>query len=85
MTTSRRTPAALVSALRWRLMALPRCTLHVPTAGAADPGAYVRALATAECLVVTADSINMLSEAATSGAPMHAGPLPSPAPPSARL
>lgn len=118
VTVSRRTPPALISALRWRLMGLRNCTLYVPPSapGAANggpnkcacgcalksdlhapssccfflsvtlsvlharhhplhqwrpaPGSYAGFLSSADALVVSADSANMLSEAASTGTPL---------------
>jgi mitochondrial fission protein ELM1 len=64
-TTSRRTPLSLVTALR---------ALVVETRGfvwdGTGPNPYGSMLATADAIVVTADSVNMLSEAVATGAPV---------------
>ncbi|WP_207620497.1 ELM1/GtrOC1 family putative glycosyltransferase, partial [Oharaeibacter diazotrophicus] len=66
ITTSRRTPPALVAALT-ELSARPGVRLW--TGGPDNPlPAY---LALADSVVVTADSTNMVGEAAATGAPLH--------------
>jgi mitochondrial fission protein ELM1 len=73
-TTSRRTPAAFAASLRDRLAALP-CAFW--DGGGTNP--YPGLLAWADRIVVTPDSVNMLSEACATGVPVHAPtsmPLP---------
>ncbi|HJP98586.1 MAG TPA: mitochondrial fission ELM1 family protein [Rhodanobacteraceae bacterium] len=73
-TTSRRTPAAFAESLRDRLASLP-CTFW--NGEGANP--YPGVLAWADCIVVTPDSVNMLSEACATGVPVHTAstaPLP---------
>jgi mitochondrial fission protein ELM1 len=59
---SRRTPPRLVSALRWATMGMRSVTVLPPCAEASH-NPYAGLLAWAHALVVTADSINMVSEA----------------------
>jgi mitochondrial fission protein ELM1 len=73
---SRRTPAALAAALREGLPAIPGLHWHGPADG---PNPYPGVLACADRLVVTPDSVNMLSEACAVGCPVHTfapAPLP---------
>lgn len=69
ITPSRRTPPELMQALREALADLPpgRCFIWD---GAGD-NPYVAMLANADCIVVTADSVNMVGEAAATGAPVY--------------
>ena len=73
---SRRTPAELATAVREALPGVPGLHWH----GRADgPNPYPGVLAWADRLVVTPDSVNMLSEACAVGCPVHTfapGPLP---------
>lgn len=65
---SRRTPAPLLATLREALRELPASCWS----GAADgPNPYPGVLAWADRLVVTPDSVNMLSEACAVGCPVH--------------
>ena len=59
---SRRTPHGLVSALRWAVMGV-RTTSFMPLSG--EGNAYAGLLAWCDEVVVTADSISMVSEAAS--------------------
>lgn len=74
ITTSRRTPDGLASALR---AALPDTAL-VWTPDGENP--YPALLGHAEAVLVTEDSVNMASEAATFGLPIHVFPVTSVAP-----
>lgn len=66
ITTSRRTPAALAAALA---PLARRPSVRLWTGGADNPiAAY---LALADAVVVTADSTNMVGEAAATGVPLH--------------
>jgi len=73
---SRRTPRALATTLRNAFDAVPGLHWH----GEADgPNPYPGVLAWADRLVVTPDSVNMLSEACAVGRPVHTfapAPLP---------
>ncbi|MET4729142.1 mitochondrial fission protein ELM1 [Lysobacter enzymogenes] len=66
-TTSRRTPADTRARLRERLAALPQVSWYEPGEGA-NP--YPGLLGWADRIVCTADSVNMLSEAAATRAPL---------------
>jgi uncharacterized protein len=73
---SRRTPAALAATLRESLHAIPGLHWRGPADG---PNPYPGVLACADRLVVTPDSVNMLSEACAVGCPVHtfaSAPLP---------
>lgn len=79
VTSSRRTPAWLRAAARRRLAGLPGRQWH----GTGDgPNPYAGFLAWADRLVVTPDSVNLLSEACATGRPVlcHA-----PSPPRGRI
>lgn len=67
-TTSRRTPAAFVDAMRRRLAGLPGL---VWTGSVDGRNPYAALLGWADRIVCTADSVNMLSEAAATAAPLH--------------
>lgn len=73
---SRRTPSAFAQVIREKLSRLP----GVFWSGEADgPNPYPGLLGWADAIVVTPDSVNMLSEAAAVGAPVHTlvtAPLP---------
>lgn len=73
---SRRTPPALAAALRDAFDGVPR----VHWSGQSDgPNPYPGVLAWADRLVVTPDSVNMLSEACAVGCPVHTfAPTPLP-------
>ncbi len=66
ITTSRRTPAALLSAVDRATAAAPRILY---TGGGDNP--YADFLAHADAFLVTADSVNMAGEAAATGKPIH--------------
>ncbi|WP_255322944.1 mitochondrial fission ELM1 family protein [Lysobacter sp. K5869] len=66
-TTSRRTPAEIRARLRERLASLPQVSWYEPGEGA-NP--YPGLLGWADRIVCTADSVNMLSEAAATRAPL---------------
>lgn len=73
---SRRTPAALLPMVRAALHDVPGF-LWAP--GEQDPNPYPGVLGWADRLVVTPDSVNMLSEACATGRPVHTlvtAPLP---------
>lgn len=66
ITTSRRTPQALTSALAF----YKECgTAFVADGSASNP--YLSILANADAVIVTADSVNMVGEAAALGKPVH--------------
>lgn len=66
-TVSRRTPAPLVKAIAAALDGKEGFLWD----GGAGPNPYLSILAYADALLVTADSVNMTSEAAATGAPVH--------------
>lgn len=66
-TTSRRTPTHVAAALRDRLRGVPGL---IWTDGADGPNPYAGLLAWADRIVCTADSVNMLSEACATWAPV---------------
>lgn len=65
-TISRRTPASVARALAATLAEGPGFLWDGD-----DPNPYVSMLAGADAILVTADSVNMASEAAATGAPVH--------------
>lgn len=65
-TVSRRTPASLRAALATALDEGPGFLWN-----GSGPNPYFSMLAVADAILVTADSVNMASEAATTGAPVH--------------
>lgn len=67
VTASRRTPSAVVARLRTRLGALPGLIWSGVDDG---PNPYAGLLAWADRIVCTADSVNMLSEACATNAPV---------------
>lgn len=69
VTTSRRTPADEVAALRAALAGLPAWIWD-----GEGPNPYFGFLALADAVIVTIDSVNMTSEAATTGKPVHVVP-----------
>lgn len=71
ITASRRTPAAAFAALRAGLGDVPA---FVWDGEGENP--YFAFLGLADALVVTVDSVNMVSEAATTGKPVHLAQLP---------
>lgn len=68
--TSRRTPAAAVTRLRARLSGIPGVVWTGPS-GDAAPNPYPGLLGWADRIVCTADSVNMLSEAAATNVPVY--------------
>lgn len=72
ITASRRTPAAAVAALGWRYSADPTVFLW----DGSGPNPYLPILAAADQLVVTSDSISMISEALATRAPVWIHGLP---------
>jgi uncharacterized protein len=70
ITTSRRTPRALMEELRRLQSANPRM-IWLWTGEADGPNPYARLLRDSDALVVTSDSTNMLTEAASTGKPLH--------------
>ena len=73
---SRRTPAALIDFLRQAFQSVPGLIWAGPEDG---PNPYPGVLGWADRLVVTPDSVNMLSEACAVGCPVHTfsiAPLP---------
>ncbi len=69
VTPSRRTPPDLVDAIRAALADAPKDRAFVWDGTGANP--YGQMLANADAILVTGDSVNMVSEAAASGAPVH--------------
>jgi mitochondrial fission protein ELM1 len=69
ITPSRRTPPGLMQALRQALIDLPPERCFIWNGSGENP--YVAMLANADCIVVTADSVNMVGEAAATGAPVY--------------
>jgi len=72
ITASRRTPAAVVAALRSRL---PGALFFDPSTDEPELNFYPALLGVAEAMIVTEDSVNMASEAATYGAPLYVAPM----------
>ena len=72
-TTSRRTPAAWAQALRATCADIPGLRWFAPTVAGGDDSdnPYPGLLAWADRIVCTADSVNMLSEAAATRVPVH--------------
>ena len=68
VTTSRRTPRGLLEALR--LIAPPPRHFLWDGSGPADQNPYLALLAQADAIVATADSTNMIGEAAATGSPV---------------
>ncbi len=66
ITPSRRTPAASLAALKTRLAGLPAVIWE-----GEGENPYFGMLGLADAIVVTADSVNMVSEAAATGKPVH--------------
>lgn len=69
ITTSRRTPADVVAQLAHLSAKLPGTQLWSPDQGGENP--YLGYLACADRLVVTPDSVNMLTEAVAVGVPVY--------------
>lgn len=66
LTTSRRTPASFVNAIRERLT----CPFHLHAWGSDDPNPYHAMLARCDALIVSGDSVSMIAEACASGKPV---------------
>lgn len=69
VTPSRRTPADLTRLVADALSGLPADRRFVWTGAGANP--FLHMIANADAIVATADSINMVGEAAATGAPVH--------------
>ncbi len=69
ITTSRRTPEAVVAAVEEATRDRPRLLWRGPEDGEENP--YGKFLAHGDHFVVTADSVNMCGEAAATGRPVH--------------
>ncbi|MBL8589847.1 MAG: mitochondrial fission ELM1 family protein [Methylobacteriaceae bacterium] len=69
ITPSRRTPAALLERLRVALAGAPAGRVWLWDGTGDNP--YLPMLAAADAILVTADSANMVGEAAATGAPVH--------------
>jgi mitochondrial fission protein ELM1 len=69
VTPSRRTPVELTRLVADALAALPENRRFVWTGAGANP--FLHMIANADAIVVTADSVNMVGEAAATGAPVH--------------
>jgi len=75
ITASRRTPDAALAAIRERLAdALANSRAVIWDGNGANP--YLSYLAHADAILVTGDSVNMISEAAATGKPVHVIELP---------
>jgi mitochondrial fission protein ELM1 len=70
VTTSRRTPEAINRFIRSQLGSHPRCQLCVIASEDSRPEVVPGMMALADCLVVTEDSLSMISEAISSGKPV---------------
>ncbi|MBS29189.1 MAG: hypothetical protein CL566_09760 [Alphaproteobacteria bacterium] len=66
ITPSRRTPSSVLDAIRPKLQGL-----NVDIWDEQDPNPYLGFLAHADAIIVTGDSVNMVSEAAATGKPIH--------------
>ncbi len=78
ITTSRRTPVEVVALLRTEIEAQDRPLAkfaYFPGIDA-EPNPYMGLLASADALIVTPDSMSMLSEGIDSGIPVYTVPLP---------
>lgn len=73
VTTSRRTPEPAAEALRAALTATPSILWRPDRAP--EPNPYFGFLGWADHVLVTADSVSMLSDAASTGAPVHIVPM----------
>lgn len=69
VTPSRRTPAGLTRVVADAIAALPDDRRFVWTGEGANP--FLHMIANADAIAVTADSVNMVGEAAATGAPVH--------------
>jgi uncharacterized protein len=68
-TPSRRTPPALVAAARAGAQGLPSERAFLWSGAGENP--YAQILAHADAILVTGDSVNMMGEAVSTGAPVH--------------
>jgi KDO2-lipid IV(A) lauroyltransferase len=75
VTTSRRTPAKIESLLQRELRKYPRCRLLIIANQHNVPEAVGGILGVADAVVVSGDSISMISEAASSGKPTLVFPM----------
>lgn len=73
ITTSRRTPAELVTPLR--ALAAAHAGVRLWTGAADGPNPYLAFLAHADSALVTQDSVNMLTDAASAGLPVVIAPM----------
>lgn len=72
VTPSRRTPPALLDAVATALADLPQhLAKNIFFWTGKGPNPYVAILAHADAIIVTGDSVNMVGEAAATGAPVH--------------
>ena len=71
VTPSRRTPPPLMATLASTLSGERRAAGHVWIWDGTGDNPYVEMLALADAVIVTADSVNMLGEAAATGRPIH--------------
>ncbi len=69
VTPSRRTPAGLTRVVADAIADLPDDRRFVWTGEGRNP--FLHMIANADAIVVTADSVNMVGEAAATGAPVH--------------
>ena len=69
VTPSRRTPAGLTRVIADALESLPADRRFVWTGEGRNP--FLHMIANADAILVTADSVNMVGEAAATGAPVH--------------
>ncbi|MBI5872651.1 MAG: mitochondrial fission ELM1 family protein [Candidatus Omnitrophica bacterium] len=67
LTTSRRTPASVVKVLRAHFEGYPACRLFVVASEANPRGAVGAIFYLSDCVIVSGESISMVSEAAASG------------------
>lgn len=74
-TTSRRTGEAAGEALAAVLGEAPLGALRLHRWGAGGPNPYLGFLAWADAVVVTGDSVSMVSEALAAGVPVHVAPM----------
>lgn len=76
ITCSRRTPAATVQAIKRELVGTGPYAKRAWLWDGTGPNPYFGMLGVASHIIVTADSVSMISEAATSGKPIHLIDLP---------
>ena len=69
VTPSRRTPAGLTRVIADAIADLPEDRRFIWTGEGRNP--FLQMIANADAIVVTADSVNMVGEAAATGAPVH--------------